>query len=82
MNAEVGKYCGEMGVDYWKEEKWREEIGKHNVIVCTAKIMQNLLHLGYIKMAKVRMKKIFIKPACSISRDNKLFYIILFLFCF
>jgi endoribonuclease Dicer len=53
LSVKVGKYCGEMGVDYWDGAKWAQELSSHNVIVCTAKIMENILHLGYITMDKV-----------------------------
>ena len=29
----VGSYCGADGVDDWTEERWREEISKHQVLV-------------------------------------------------
>ena len=53
LNARTGKYCGEMGVDYWDASKWVKELAEHDVIVCTAKIMENLLHMAYITMDKV-----------------------------
>lgn len=57
LSAKVGKYCGEMGVDYWDASKWASEIRNHDIIVCTAKIMDNLLHLGYILMEKVTYRE-------------------------
>eukprot|EP00026_Physarum_polycephalum_P000609 Phypoly_transcript_00610.p1 GENE.Phypoly_transcript_00610~~Phypoly_transcript_00610.p1 ORF type:complete len:1355 (+),score=197.41 Phypoly_transcript_00610:131-4195(+) len=55
VSANTGKYCGEMGVDYWDASKWAKELATHNVIVCTAKIMENLLHTGYVTMDRVNL---------------------------
>lgn len=56
-----------MGVDYWDVSKWEKELSEHDVIVCTAKIMENLLHMAYITMDKVLLPS----PSLSILITNR-----------
>ena len=51
----VGGYVGEMGVDFWDDEKWQQELKKFQVLVMTAQIFVDLLGHGKIRLSKVNL---------------------------
>ncbi|GAQ87876.1 hypothetical protein KFL_003840065 [Klebsormidium nitens] len=51
----VGHYYGDMGVDFWKAERWAEEMEKNQVLVCTAQVLLNALRHGFLRMAQLRL---------------------------
>lgn len=48
-------YSGDMGVDFWKEEQWMDEIEKNQILVITSQIFLDLLIHGYMKLEKVNL---------------------------
>ena len=44
----VGSYCGADGVDDWEEERWRQEISAHQVLV--------LIHQVRLRLKKKKME--------------------------
>lgn len=44
----VGGYSGELNVDSWKEEKWKEEFNKNQVLVMTSQIFLNVIEASYL----------------------------------
>ncbi|KAJ9599534.1 hypothetical protein L9F63_010006, partial [Diploptera punctata] len=51
----VGQYSGDMNVDYWTREKWKDELEKHQILVMTAQIFLNLLQHGYVNLSEVNL---------------------------
>ncbi|KAK7865819.1 hypothetical protein R5R35_001277 [Gryllus longicercus] len=51
----VGHYTGDMNVDYWAEEKWREELDKNQVLVMTAQILLDILNHNYLQLSSINL---------------------------
>ncbi|KAF2900394.1 hypothetical protein ILUMI_05788 [Ignelater luminosus] len=51
----VGGYSGELNVDGWKEEKWKEEFDKHQVLVMTSQIFLNIIEASYISLSSINL---------------------------
>ncbi|XP_062145821.1 endoribonuclease Dicer homolog 2-like [Alnus glutinosa] len=51
----VGMHHGEMGVDFWDPATWKEEIGKHEVLVMTPTILLNGLSHGFLKLSMIKV---------------------------
>lgn len=47
---ETGGYVGSMGVDFWKEKEWKQQLAKQQVLVMTHQILLNSLRHGFIKV--------------------------------
>ena len=47
---ETGGYVGSMGVDFWKENEWKQQLAKQQVMVMTHQILLNSLRHGFIKV--------------------------------
>ncbi|KAK8484509.1 hypothetical protein V6N11_021492 [Hibiscus sabdariffa] len=60
-DLKVGKYCGEMGVDFWDGAKWKQEIEKYEVLVMTPQILLNGLRHSFFKM---NMIKVLVMDEC------------------
>ena len=54
-NLSVGHYIGEMAVDKWSKNQWLEEFKKNQVLVMTAQIFLDILHHGFVALAKVNL---------------------------
>ena len=52
---DVGQYYGEMNVDSWMLDRWREELSSHHVLVMTHTIFKNMLHCGFIHLKNVNL---------------------------
>lgn len=44
----VGTFSGDMNVDNWNHQMWREQINKYQVLVMTAQIMVNIVEAAFI----------------------------------
>lgn len=55
LSLKVNCFCGDMGVDFWDETKWREEIDKNQVLVMTAQVLKDLLHHSYFKIENINI---------------------------
>ncbi|KAH9734167.1 Endoribonuclease Dicer [Citrus sinensis] len=53
-DLKVGKYWGDMGVDFWDGATWKEEISKHEVLVMTPQILLDGLRLSYFKLNMIK----------------------------
>ncbi|XP_057660796.1 endoribonuclease Dicer [Diorhabda carinulata] len=51
----VGRYTGEMNLDFWPKTKWYEIYDKHQVIIMTSQILVNLVHNSYIDLNRVNL---------------------------
>ncbi|KAB7502303.1 putative aarF domain-containing protein kinase 1 [Armadillidium nasatum] len=51
----VGSYEGSMNIDLWSEEKWKEELNKHEVLVMVAQIFKDLLLHKFISLNQVNL---------------------------
>ncbi|KAF3938040.1 hypothetical protein ABW19_dt0201019 [Dactylella cylindrospora] len=51
LDAEIGKYCGEMGADLWTREQWQEKTKTDKVFVATADIIFNCLTHSFLSMS-------------------------------
>ncbi|XP_031279444.1 endoribonuclease Dicer homolog 2-like, partial [Pistacia vera] len=67
IDLNVGMYWGEMGVDYWDAATWKEEIGKHEVLVMTPQILLNGLRHSFLKL---NMIKVLILDECHHTRGK------------
>ena len=66
-NLRIGKYVGEMGVDFWDKQKWCEELKKYNVLVMTAQIFLNILTSGVLGLSDVNL---LIFDECHHAKKN------------
>lgn len=48
-------YAGESVKYSWTSEFWTSEIAKHEVIVCTAEILKQMLQYGYIRIDQINL---------------------------
>src|SRR5215469_10331880 len=55
LDARIGRYCGEMGVDLWNKSQWDEVFLKDNVIVATADTIFNCLTHAFLKMNQINL---------------------------
>ncbi|CAF1172745.1 unnamed protein product [Adineta ricciae] len=55
LDLKIGTYYGDLGVDYWKIDKWNEELEKHNVLVFTAQVFLNLVDHNYFALKHVNL---------------------------
>ncbi|XP_059442582.1 endoribonuclease Dicer homolog 2-like isoform X2 [Corylus avellana] len=63
----VGTYCGDMGVDFWDAATWKEEIGKHEVLVMTPAILLAGLRHSFFKLSMI---KVLIIDECHHARGK------------
>ncbi|XP_021282374.1 endoribonuclease Dicer homolog 2 isoform X1 [Herrania umbratica] len=63
----VGKYWGEMDVDFWDAAKWKQEIEKYEVLVMTPQILLNGLRHSFFK---INMIKVLIIDECHHARGK------------
>ncbi|PNX56920.1 endoribonuclease dicer 2-like protein, partial [Trifolium pratense] len=49
-NLKVGMYWGDMGIDHWDGDMWKEETEKHEVLVMTPAILISCLRHSFIKL--------------------------------
>ena len=54
-NLTVGKYTGDMGVDFWNKADWEKEFNKNEVLIMTHQILLNMLSHGYIKASNINL---------------------------
>ncbi|KAL2941463.1 Endoribonuclease Dicer-like protein 2 [Bienertia sinuspersici] len=66
-DLKVGKYWGDMGVDFWDAATWQKELDEHEVLVMTPKILLDALSHTYIKP---NMIKVLIFDECHNARGN------------
>ncbi|CAO2832596.1 unnamed protein product [Amaranthus hypochondriacus] len=66
-DLKVGKYWGEMGVDFWDAATWQKQLEEHEVLVMTPKILLDALSHTYIKLEKI---KVLIFDECHNARGN------------
>ena len=44
----VGFLCGEMGVDFWSRDHWRNWLAQHECIVLTPQLLLDALRHGFV----------------------------------
>ncbi|KAL4302013.1 hypothetical protein GQ457_10G025390 [Hibiscus cannabinus] len=66
-DLKVGKYWGEMEVDFWDGTKWNQEIEKYEVLVMTPQILLNGLRHGFFK---INMIKVLIMDECHHAKKK------------
>ena len=54
-SLQVGKYYGEMGVDFWSADRWSTEFNDHNILVMTRQIFLDALVHGFVHIAKINL---------------------------
>ncbi|XP_074292771.1 endoribonuclease Dicer homolog 2-like [Silene latifolia] len=54
-DLKVGKYWGDMGVDFWEAARWKDEQEKHEVLVMTPKILLDALSHTFIKLDMIKV---------------------------
>ncbi|KAF4391118.1 hypothetical protein F8388_009540 [Cannabis sativa] len=52
-DLKVGTYWGDMGVDFWNADKWKEEVEKYEVLVMTHQILLNNLRHSFFKLSMI-----------------------------
>lgn len=52
---DVTLYTGDMNVDNWKRDKWREEFEKYQIIVATCQIIVDVIRSGYLKVSDINV---------------------------
>ncbi|KAL4318063.1 hypothetical protein GQ457_18G021210 [Hibiscus cannabinus] len=60
-DLKVGKYWGDMEVDFWDGAKWKQEIEKYEVLVMTPQILLNNLRHSFFKL---NMIKVLVMDEC------------------
>ena len=51
----VGFYTGDMGVDFWDRDRWRDEFNTNDVLVMTAQILLNILTHAFINLKNINL---------------------------
>ncbi|KAG8390726.1 hypothetical protein BUALT_Bualt01G0113400 [Buddleja alternifolia] len=66
-DLKVGKYYGELDVDYWDAATWKQEKDKHEVLVMTPQILLDALRRRYFKIEEI---KVLIFDECHNARGK------------
>ncbi|KAL3652076.1 hypothetical protein CASFOL_001757 [Castilleja foliolosa] len=66
-DLKVGKYYGEMGVDYWDAAIWKNEVELHEVLVMTPQILLNALRHRFLRIDQI---KVLIFDECHNARGK------------
>ncbi|RAL54473.1 hypothetical protein DM860_001601 [Cuscuta australis] len=66
-DLKVGKYWGEMGVDFWDACMWSREVGRHEVLILTPAILLSALRHNFLK---IEMIKLLIFDECHNARGK------------
>ncbi|KAK9768192.1 Dicer-like protein 1 [Basidiobolus ranarum] len=67
LPVRVKQYCGELKVDSWNIEKWRQEFREAEVMVMTAQILLNIMRHGFISMKEINL---LVFDECHHARKN------------
>ncbi|EWC48641.1 hypothetical protein DRE_01863 [Drechslerella stenobrocha 248] len=51
LDAQVGKYCGELGTDLWTREQWLTKLHSDKIFVATADVIFNCLTHSFLKVS-------------------------------
>ncbi|XP_066254152.1 endoribonuclease Dcr-2 [Euwallacea similis] len=54
-NLSVGRYSGDMSLDFWPKTQWYQEFDKFQVLVMTVQILVNLTNQRYLDLNKVNL---------------------------
>lgn len=65
-------YTGDMNVDNWRRDKWREEFEKFQVFVSTCQIILDTIRHGYLKISEINL---LIFDECHHGRFFTLLYL-------
>uniref|UniRef100_A0A0V0J0M9 Putative ovule protein n=1 Tax=Solanum chacoense TaxID=4108 RepID=A0A0V0J0M9_SOLCH len=66
-DLKVGKYWGEMGVDYWDAAAWQQQVDDHEVLVMTPAILLAALRHSFLQ---IDMIKVIIFDECHNARGK------------
>lgn len=66
-DLKVGKYWGEMGVDYWDAATWQKQVDDHEVLVMTPAILLAALRHSFLK---IELIKVLIFDECHNARGK------------
>ena len=55
LDQKVACFCGEMGVDLWSAETWKEIFTENMAIVCTAEILYQCLMHSFITFDQINL---------------------------
>ncbi|KAM3283045.1 endoribonuclease Dicer 2 [Capsicum chacoense] len=67
IDLKVGKYWGEMGVDYWNATTWQQQVDDHEVLVMTPAILLAALRHSFLQ---IDMIKVVIFDECHNARGK------------
>nr|XP_027087442.1 endoribonuclease Dicer homolog 2 isoform X4 [Coffea arabica] len=66
-DLKVGKYWGDMGVDYWDAATWKQQVDEFEVLVMTPAILLSALRHGFLKLDLI---KVLIFDECHNARGK------------
>ncbi|XP_071920504.1 endoribonuclease Dicer homolog 2 isoform X4 [Coffea arabica] len=66
-DLKVGKYWGDMGVDYWDAATWKQQVDEFEVLVMTPAILLSALRHGFLKLNLI---KVLIFDECHNARGK------------
>ncbi|CAI9090837.1 OLC1v1025698C1 [Oldenlandia corymbosa var. corymbosa] len=66
-DLKVGKYWGDMGIDYWGAATWEQQVKEYEVLVMTPAILLSALRHGFLKLDII---KVLIFDECHNARGK------------
>ena len=74
-DLKIGRYYGELNVDFWNREKWTHEFEEHQVLVFTAQVFLDLLnHNHFRKSLRIQQNRIDGRSFSALHKVNLLIF--------
>ncbi|KAH0556704.1 hypothetical protein GP486_005507 [Trichoglossum hirsutum] len=55
LDANIERFCGEMGCDLWQKSTWEKHFSENMVIVCTAEVLYQCLMHSFVTIDRINL---------------------------